>query len=142
MTDNPQRLTVGFGGVRLQPDLPSALLSDCLQLPAAFPDAGQCLPQFLVRDVEVPLCGLDVGVPEHQLDGADIDAVRQEAAGAFVTQIVPVKVDLLQLGPVDTSAGFRALGIARWLPGEGLPGGLEAVLEFSIRGAEHERLRT
>jgi hypothetical protein len=57
------------------------------------------------------LCGLDVGVTEHQLDGADIDAVRQQAAGAFVTQIVPVQVDLLQLGPVDPNAGFSVLRV-------------------------------
>jgi hypothetical protein len=51
-----------------------------------------------------------------------------------VTQIVPVQVDLLQLGPVDANAGFRTL---RVVPvgdqEERLPGGLEAVLEFSIR---------
>jgi hypothetical protein len=41
---------------------------------------------------------------EHQLDRADIDAVRQEAAGAFVAQIVPVEVDLLQLGIVRERA--------------------------------------
>jgi hypothetical protein len=36
-------------------------------------------------------------VPEHQLDDPDVDVVCQEAAGAFVTQIVPVQVNLLQL---------------------------------------------
>jgi hypothetical protein len=33
-------------------------------------------------------------VAEHQLDNADIDSVGQQAARAFVTQIVPVQVDL------------------------------------------------
>jgi hypothetical protein len=32
-------------------------------------------------------------VAEHQLDDADVDAVRQEAAGAFVPQVVPVQAD-------------------------------------------------
>ena len=83
------------------------LFADCLQLPSAFPDAGQCLTQFLVRDVEVPLCGLDVGVTEHQLDNPDVDAVRQEAAGAFVTQIVPVQVDLPELLSIDSTSSLR-----------------------------------
>jgi hypothetical protein len=34
-------------------------------------------------------------VPEHQLDDADIDPVGQQPARAFVTQVVPVQVDLL-----------------------------------------------
>jgi len=103
------------------------------KLAAALPYSGQCLPEFLVRDVEVPLCGPDVGVTEHQLDGADIDAVRQEAAGAFVTQIVPVQIDLLELRAVDPNAGFRALRVmAIGDQQEGLPGRLEAVLELSI----------
>jgi hypothetical protein len=60
------------------------LLADCLELPAAFPDAGQRLSQFLIGDVEVTLRGLDVGVPEHQLDRADVDPIGQEPARAFV----------------------------------------------------------
>jgi hypothetical protein len=31
---------------------------------------------------------------EHQLNDADVDAVRQQPAGTFVTEIVPMKVDL------------------------------------------------
>jgi len=37
-------------------------------LTATFPHAGQRLSQFFVRDVQVPLRRLDVGVSEHQLD--------------------------------------------------------------------------
>jgi hypothetical protein len=69
-------------------------LRDGVKLPPPFPHAGQGLPQFLVRDVEVTLRGLDVGVPEHQLNDPDIDALREQAAGAFVAQVVPVQVDL------------------------------------------------
>ena len=68
-------------------------LVDCLELPAAFPDPGQHLSQLLVGDVEVALCRLDVGVSEHQLDDPDVDAVSQEATGAFVPQVVPMQVD-------------------------------------------------
>ena len=39
-------------------------------------------------------------MPEHQLDGADVDAVGEEPARALVTQIVPVQVDLPELLPV------------------------------------------
>ena len=48
--------------------------------------------------------GLDIGVAEHQLDRADVDAVGQQAAGAFVTQIVAMQIDLLELRPVDPNA--------------------------------------
>jgi hypothetical protein len=54
-------------------------------LPAAFPDAGQCLAQLFIGDAQIPLRRLDVGVPEDQLDDPDVDAVCQEAAGAFVS---------------------------------------------------------
>jgi hypothetical protein len=32
-------------------------------------------------------------VSEHQLDDADVDAVRQEPAGTLVPQVVPVEID-------------------------------------------------
>jgi hypothetical protein len=48
-------------------------------------------------------------VPEHQLDDADVDAVREEAARAFVTQVMPVQVDLTQLGAIDAGSRLRAL---------------------------------
>jgi hypothetical protein len=47
------------------------------QLAATFPNPGHRFPQFLVRDVEVALSLLNVGVTEHQLDDADVYAVRQ-----------------------------------------------------------------
>ena len=74
-----------------------ALLADDFQLPATFPDAGQRLPQLLIRDVQVPLRRLDVGMSEHQLDDPNVAAVREQPAGAFVAQIVPVQVDLPEL---------------------------------------------
>jgi hypothetical protein len=39
----------------------SRSLSDGLQLPPAFPDAGQRLSQFLIRDVQIALRCLHVG---------------------------------------------------------------------------------
>jgi len=35
-------------------------------------------------------------VPEHQMDDADIDAIGQETAGAFVPQVVPAEIDVLR----------------------------------------------
>src|SRR3990170_1858223 len=60
-------------------DTPGGLFSDCFRLPSALPYAGQRFPQFLIRNVQVALRRLYVGVPEHQLDDADVDAVRQQA---------------------------------------------------------------
>jgi hypothetical protein len=59
------------------------------ELAAALPHTGHRSPKFFIRDVQVPLRLLDVGMTEHQLDRADIDAVGQKPAGAFVTKIVP-----------------------------------------------------
>jgi hypothetical protein len=87
------------------------LLADRPELATAFPDAGQGFPQFFVRDVQVALRPLDVGMSEHQLNGADVDAVGQEPTGAFVPEIVPMKVDLPQLGPIDASTGLGAFGV-------------------------------
>jgi hypothetical protein len=50
-------------------------------------------------------------VSEHQLDDTDVHAVGQQPAGAFVTQIVSVQIDLPELGAINTSARFRALRI-------------------------------
>jgi len=44
--------------------------------------------------------------PERQLDGADVDAVRQEAAGAFVTEVVAMQIDLPEFLEIDASAAF------------------------------------
>jgi hypothetical protein len=54
--------------LRLQPEVQRHLFSDCLQLPAAFPNARERLPHLLVADVQMALRRLDVGVSEHQLD--------------------------------------------------------------------------
>lgn len=34
---------------------------------------------------------------EHQLDDADVDAVGEEAAGAFVPKVMPAEIDRLEL---------------------------------------------
>jgi hypothetical protein len=60
------------------------LLADRSELAAAFPHSGHGLPELFVGDVQVPLRLLDVGVAEHQLNRANVDTVRQQAAGAFV----------------------------------------------------------
>jgi hypothetical protein len=36
-------------------------------------------------------------VSQHQLNDPDVDAVRQQAARAFVTQVVPAQIDALEL---------------------------------------------
>ena len=84
------------------------LLTDRLQAPSAFPDSRHRLPQFLVRDVEIPLRLLHIRVTRHQLNRTDVHAIGKEAAGAFVPQVVPVEVDLAQLlaittGPTSTT---------------------------------------
>ena len=61
------------------------LLTDRPELAAAFPYSGHRLPEFLVRDVQVPLRLLDVGMPEHQLNRADVHTVGEQTAGAFMT---------------------------------------------------------
>jgi hypothetical protein len=64
-------------------------LSGEAELAAALPDARHGLAQLLVRDVEVSLRLLDVGVTEHQLDRSDVDAVGQQPAGTRMRQRVP-----------------------------------------------------
>lgn len=86
-------------------------MADRPELAAAFPDAGHGLPQFFIRDVQVPLCLLDVSVAEHQLYRADVHPIAQEPTGALVTEVVPVQVDLPQLGAIDARTGFRALRV-------------------------------
>jgi hypothetical protein len=48
-------------------------------------------------------------VAEHQLNRPDVHVLRQKATRALVTQVVPVQIDLPQLGAIDACAGFRAL---------------------------------
>jgi hypothetical protein len=57
-------------------------------------------PHFLVRHIQVSLRLLDARASQHQLNDPDVDAVREQAAGAFVTQVVPSQVDLLELMPI------------------------------------------
>ena len=49
---------------------------------------------------------LNARVSEHQLNDADVHAVRQQPAGALVTQVVPVQVDLPQLLAIDPNPGL------------------------------------
>jgi hypothetical protein len=97
-------------------------------LTALFPYSRHRFPKFFVRDVQIPLRLLDVGVAEHQLDRADVYAVAQEPAGAFVTEIVPVQVDLPELLAIDASTVFRAFRVVPVRDKQQrLPSGLEAL---------------
>jgi hypothetical protein len=73
-----------------------------------FPYSRHRFRKFFVRDVQVPLRLLDVGVAEHQLDRADVHSIAQEPTGALVTEVVPVQVDLPELLAIDASTVFRA----------------------------------
>jgi len=112
--------------------LRALLLADRPELAAAFPDAGHRFPQFFVRDVQVTLRLLDVGMAEHQLDGADVHTVSQKPAGSLVTKVVPVQIDLPQLGAIDARAGFGPPGVVPvGEEQERFPGSLEAAQEGS-----------
>jgi hypothetical protein len=86
------------------------LLADRPQLTPALPCSGHRLPQ-LFGDGQVPLRLLDVGVAEHQLDRPDVHSIAQEPAGALVTEVVPVQVDLSKLGAIDACTRFRAFRV-------------------------------
>ena len=73
---------------------------------------SRAFAQLLIGHVQITLRLLNAGVPKHQLNDADVHAVSQEAARALVTQVVPMQVDLLQLGAVDASTGLCTLGAA------------------------------
>jgi hypothetical protein len=66
---------------------------DRLQLSAALPESRHRAAELFIRDVQVPLRLLDVGVPEHQLDRADVHSVGEEPAGSFVTKISARNLD-------------------------------------------------
>lgn len=87
------------------------------QLTPALPHAGHRLPQFFVRDVQVPLRLLDVGMAEHQLNRADVHVLRQEATRALMTQVVPVQINLVELGAIDARTRLRTLRLVAELPG-------------------------
>jgi hypothetical protein len=43
-------------------------------------------------------------VAEHQLDDADVDAIRKQPACAFVPEVVPAEVDPLELLTIPRGA--------------------------------------
>jgi hypothetical protein len=96
-------------GLSLVPPYPwrTRLLAYRSQLTPALPHTGHRLPPFVVRDVQVPLRLLDVSVAEHQLDGADVHLLREEATGALVAQVVPVQVDLPELRAIRGRRDMR-----------------------------------
>ena len=133
--DNPS--TTGRGSSSLT----GLLLPHRPQLTPALPHTGHRLPQFFVRDVQVPLRLLDVGMAEHQLNRADVHVLRQEATRALVTEVVPVQVDLPELGPIDAGAWLGALRVVAIGDQEQrLLGRLEVGHELASRRSEHVRV--
>jgi hypothetical protein len=55
--------------------------------------------RFFVRYIQIMLRLLDAGVPEHELNDADLDAVRQQPTRALMPQVVPSEIDPLELFP-------------------------------------------
>ena len=114
MTDNRSRLE-GRKSLRILPLSwlrgSVVLLAHRAQLPAPFPYSRHRFPKFFVRDVQVPLPLFDVRVADHQLDRADVHAIAQEPTGAFVTEVVPVQVDLPELLSVDACTVFRTFRV-------------------------------
>jgi hypothetical protein len=72
------------------------LLPDGAELTASFPYSRHRFPKFLVRDVQVALRLLDVGVAEHQLYRADVHSIAQP----FCLQIfrTAIQISLARLG--------------------------------------------
>lgn len=68
------------------------------------------LAQLLVGHVQVPLRGLEVGVAEEELNRAQIQPLREPAAGGLVPQVVPVQIDLCELLAIDAAVRSRARG--------------------------------
>ena len=126
-------MTIGTFSFSLTGILLFALLTaDGLQLTPPLPHAGHRFPQFLVRDVQIALRLLDVGVTEHQLDCSDVHSIAQEPTGALVTQVVPVQVDLPELLAVDARTGLRAFRVVAVCDEQQrLPRRLEAVDVFA-----------
>ena len=118
-----------------------SLLADRPLLTPALPHTGHRFPQFFVRDVQVPLRLLDVGMAEHQLNRADVHVLRQEATRALVTEVVPVQVDLPELRAIDPCTRLRALGLVPVGDQEQrLPGRLEVGHKLASWRSEHVRV--
>jgi hypothetical protein len=82
---------------------------------------------------------LDVGVAQHQLDDSDVKSVREQAAGALMTQVMPMLVDFPQVLAVHASSGLRTFRVMTVREQEQrLPRGLEVGYELAGRRAEHE----
>jgi len=63
----------------------------------------------------------------------------REAARALVTLVVPVQIDLVELGPIDAGARLRTLRlVAVGDQQQGLPSGLEATHVLAVLGSEHD----
>src|SRR5258705_9034577 len=93
------------GTIRRTNGTNSALRRESQRPSVVEPTHFQASPELFVRDVQVALRLLNARVAEHQLNDADVDAVREQPAGALVPQVVPSQVDALHL----LSVPFRSL---------------------------------
>jgi hypothetical protein len=108
-------------------------LADRPELAATLPHTRHSFPQLFVRDVQIPLRLFDVGMAEHQLNGADVYAIGEEATRSFVAQVMPVQVNLSEPDAIAIHPGAR-LHTLRLVPiraqKQSLPRRFEALLEF------------
>ena len=132
-----------FGDTRSEKQGRSA--SRCQAKRSAFvvPAHLQPSPEFFVGHVQVALRLLGAGMAQHQLDDADVDAIREEPTRALVPEVVPVQIDFADLFAVP----FRSLPSwprfdAMREQSERLPGRLDVRLIRSVRAAEHVRPTT
>ena len=84
---------------------PIASGSRCESKRSAFvvPAHLQSSPEFFIRYVQVALRLQDARVAEHQLDDPNVDAIRQEPARPFVSEVVPTEIDPLKLLTIPRS---------------------------------------
>ena len=54
---------------------------------------------------------LDVRLSEDQLNDSNVDPVGQRSAGAFVSQIVSMEIDLAQLRTIDASSSLGSSSV-------------------------------
>jgi hypothetical protein len=77
---------------------------------------------------------LDARVPEHQLDDADVDPVRQQPTGALMPQVMPAEIDPLDLLgiPLRPVPDGRARLDPMGEQSQGFPGRLELRLVGAV----------
>ncbi len=80
---------------------------------------------------------------EHQLDDPDVDAIRQQPARAFVSEVVPAEIDPLQLLTIPRrTLPRRSRFDAVSQQSTRFPGGLQFRLVLACCRPEHVRVWT